>query len=41
MTVDALFQTFFEVLEGESMTAEEQRVLGEVIASLNAGTEPS
>lgn len=41
MTVDALFQTFFEVLEGESMTAEEQRVLGEVIASLDAGTEPS
>ena len=36
MSVDALFQTFFEAIEGEPLSTEESAVLSEVIASLDA-----
>ena len=36
MSVDALFHTFFESIEGEPLSTEESAVLSEVIASLDA-----
>jgi len=36
MTVEALFQTFFEAIEGEAMNPEETAILSEIIESLGA-----
>lgn len=36
MSIDALFHTFFESIEGEPLSTEESAVLSEVIASLDA-----
>ena len=40
MTVDALFRTFFEAIEGEAMSAKEIAVLHEVLAELGAEDGP-